>query len=419
MIILYDFFYTIFALIYLPVLIVRGKFHGDFLMRFGKLPSFLKEKTKTGKTIWIHAVSVGEILTILKLVAEVKKIWPQHNIICSTVTTTGYTIAQEKLKDTAIVIYAPLDWSCVVKKYIRVIKPCLYIAAETELWPNLYQALHQSRIPIVIINGRISDQAFKGYQRFSFLVKNILKKVHCFCMQTDTDAKRIVTLGADTSKVQVLGNLKFDSVGVEASVKLESLGFNASDWLFIGGSTHPGEEEVLIEILGRLQKEFSHLRLVIAPRHIERASEIIRTIETKGFEAKRFSELSVRTDNSAKTIIVVDTIGHLKSLYNLATVVFVGKSLSVKGGQNIIEPASFGKAILVGPHMENFKDIMRIFLEAHAIIQVKNREELFREVENLLRDPQKRNSLGWAAKRVVEENKGATQRTVEVLKGLL
>ena len=378
-----------------------------------------KGQFKSRENLWVHAVSVGEILTISELINQLTATFPQYQIICSTVTTTGYALAQEKFKDKAIVIYAPLDWSWVVEKYIRLIKPRLYIAAETEIWPNLYRALKKSGVPIVIINGRISDKAFKGYQKFSFFVKRILRDVTVFCMQTESDSERVKKLGADSRRVRTLGNLKFDGTVAVTTLKLEDLGFDSKDCVLIGGSTHPGEEEILLELFQRLQPKFANLRLVIAPRHIERSFEIMKMIEAKGFEVKRFSQLWVRTHNSAKTIVVVDTIGHLRTLYSLATLVFVGKTLVGKGGQNMIEPASFGKAIIVGSHTENFKDVVRIFLEQKALVQVKTSDDFMTEVEDLLQNFERRQSLARAAKQVVEENKGATQRTMDVLRELL
>ena len=419
MTIFYDFLYAIFALIYFPFLIVRGKFHKDFSVRFGIFPLDLQGLIKNKKNIWIHAVSVGEILAIVGLIDKLKAISSQYQIVCSTVTATGYTLAQEKLKDKAIVVYAPLDFSGVVERYVRLIKPRLYIAAETEIWPNLYRALNKSQIPIAMINGRISDQSFGGYQLVPLFIKNTLRHVTIFCMQTESDAERIVALGADPQKVQTLGNLKFDNATPQISVKLEDWGYDPGAWLLIAGSTHPGEEKILLEGYERLRGQFPQLRLVIAPRHIERSSQIIRLIEAKGFQAKRFSEFPVAAGNSAKTIVVVDTIGHLRTLYSLATIVFVGKSLTGKGGQNIIEPASLGKAIIVGPHTENFKDVVRIFLENKALVQVQSSEEFFRELKDVLENSERREQLARQAKQVVEKNQGTTERIVEALKGLL
>ena len=430
MIILYNLIYTVFFLAYFPFLILRRKFHKDFLTRFGNFPANLKSQIKAGKNLWIHAVSVGEVLVICGLITELKKQFPRYQIVCSTVTLTGFKLAQEKLKDQAIVIYAPLDWSWVVKKYIQLIKPEIYIAAETEIWPGLYRSLKASRVPVAIVNGRISDTAFKGYQKIGFFIKRILADVSVFCMQTKTDAQRMIQLGADSSKVQVLGNLKFDIRPAQDLGFLERSGFSAKhlggpatlcggepeDLVVIGGSTHPGEEEILLEVFSSLREKFTRLRLIIAPRHVERSSQIIQGIESRGLEVKRFSQFLARAKNCAKTIIVVDTIGQLRSLYSLATIVFVGKTLVGRGGQNVIEPASLGKAIIVGPHTENFKDVVQIFLESKALVQVESIDEFYREVENLLQNPQRREQLGQAAKAVVEKNKGATQRTVEILR---
>ena len=411
---LYDILFFIFSLIYLPYLVIKGKWHKDFFLRFGKFTPELQTVIQSKENIWIHAVSVGEVLAVLGLIEELKNEFAAFQIICSTTTKTGYALAQDKLKDKTVVIYAPLDFSWVVRRYIALIKPKIYIAAETELWPNLYSFLHQDGVTIVQVNGRVSEKSFKGYQRFSFLTKRILRCVNIFCMQSQLDAQRIQQIGADPKTVKVIGNLKFDHFTVEEPLKLADVGFCATDSLLIAGSTHPGEEDILLTIYKNLSKEFLDLRLVIAPRHIDRVEDIVHLIERRGFEAVKFSEINnVKLD--AQKVIVIDTIGHLGRLYSLAEIVFVGKSLLGRGGQNVIEPAFFGKAIVVGPYTENFTDIINLFLQSEALIQVRDENELAKEIKDLLSNPRRRNKLGLAAKSVVDDSQGATQKTVKVI----
>lgn len=360
MFIIYDIAFLIFAILYFPYLIIRGKWHSGFKMRFDVLPSGRMDER--GR-IWIHAVSVGEVLAIVDIVHKLKERYPKYTIVCSTVTKTGNQLAQELLGNECAVIYAPLDFSWIVRKFIRIIKPEMYIAAETEIWPNLYSALRKNGVPIVQINGRISDGSFKGYRRVRFLMRRILRCVDKFCMQSPLDAERILQLGAAPEKVHVVGNLKFDIPPGVAGLKKEELGFNPDDDVLIAGSTHPGEEELLLNIYQTLRKELPQLRLVIGPRHIERADAVMKLVEGKGYQAVRFSEIPV-TQGNVHGVVVVDTIGHLRELYSLATVVFIGKSFAVGGGQNMIEPASAGKPVIVGPMTQNFKDAMAIFLKA-------------------------------------------------------
>ncbi len=382
-------------------------------MRLGFLPQGIKKAIKGKNNIWIHAVSVGEVLAISKLTQDIKARFPGKDVVISTVTKTGYAVAQSAFPRD-VVIYAPLDLSFIVRRYVALIKPEIYIAAETEIWPNIFSALNQRNIPIIQVNGRISDKAFGGYRRIRFLLKRILKSVYVFCMQSQLDADRIIHLGAEEKKVKVVGNMKFDDVSSSSLLSLKGLKFNESDLLLIAGSTHPGEEEILLSIFKKISEEFSDLRLVLAPRHVERTEEILNLIRRENLKPVKFSQIQ-EASIDRYTIVVVDRIGHLKSLYGLAHVVFVGKSLVASGGQNIIEPASFAKAIFVGPRMENFKDITEAFVRDRAIIQVKDADDLLVRLTALLRNPKEIEALGLLAKGVVEKNRGATARTLQII----
>ena len=416
MFILYDFIYVIIALFYLPFILMKGKWHSGFKMRFGIIPRTIYETLNDTDTIWFHAVSVGEVLAVMGLIKKIKISFPQYQIVVSTVTQTGYKLAQSQLAKNDVVIYAPLDISFIVRWYIKVIDPKIYISAETEIWPNLFTALADQKIPIVQVNGRLSEKSFKNYQRIKFLLKNVLNDVTAFCMQTPADAERIIPLGVDPQKVLVIGNMKFDDLEHSmGSVKV--LSYKPQDLVWIAGSTHPGEEKIVLEVFKSLQKEFPALHLVIAPRHVGRTSEIVNLIQSEGLNPVKFSE--IKSGMESDSIVVVDTIGHLRELYRLATVVFVGKSLIGQGGQNIIEPAFFAKPIVVGPHMQNFKNILNLFQEAQAIVQIKDPQELVVEMRRLLQDPQYRKKLGESAKSVVVKNQGATEKTFQIISDLL
>jgi len=417
--IIYNTLFALFSAIHLPYLIISGKWHSQFNTRFGCFPSSWVQELKEKRCIWIHAVSVGEVLVVVDLIERVKKIFPDHKIVCSTVTKTGNVIAREKLDKSCLVIYAPLDFSWIVHKFISLINPLIYISTETEIWPNLYTALNKRGVPILQINGRISDNAFKGYHRARFLTKRVLSCVESFCMQSPLDADRIKRLGAREDKVHVVGNLKFDTIPDSTERTKTEFGFQAAEDLFVAGSTHPGEEKILIDAYKEISRGFSNVRLVIAPRHIERTDEIIKLIESMGYSAIRFSQINGKEGHAQRSVVVVDTIGQLRELYRLAKIVFVGKSLTVGGGQNVIEPAYFGKPTIVGPLTQNFKDAVNIFKRSDAIIEVQNGDQLSSEVLELLKNPERAQKMGEAAKRTIKEYQGATTRTVEAIKGIL
>ncbi len=417
MFIFYDVFFLILFLAYIPALTIKKKWHVGFWQRLGFISFDLKKQLRGDKNIWIHAVSVGEVLAIVDLIENFKKQYPDYKIICSTVTKTGQKIAIERLSQVATVIYAPLDFSWAVHTLIRLIDPRVYISTETEIWPNLYGALHKGQVPIVIINGRISDKSFKGYKRVSFLTKPVLSFVDCFLMQTKLDAERILQLGAPAERVKVIGNIKFDNLPQPDRNALERLSI-AKETILIGGSTHPGEEEILLDIYVRLLKDNPELRLILASRHIERTDEVISLVEAKGYATVKFSSVGeVSVDRNA--VIVVDKIGELRNLYALASIVFIGKTLKVGGGQNMIEPASLGKAVFVGPLTYNFRDVVDILLKEEAMIQVQTPEELYEKIKEALSRRDILKTLGENARRVVHGYGGATTKTLEIISSFL
>lgn len=413
MILIYDLFFIIFAILYFPYVILKGKWHKDFATRLGFLSANLMGQLKAKSNIWVHAVSVGEVLAVSRLIQNIKKTFPLHHIVISTVTKTGYNLAKSTFP-TDVIIFAPLDFSLITAKFVRVIDPKVYIATETEIWPNLFRSLFKRKVPIIQINGRISDRAFSRYKLVGSLVRKVLSYVTLFCMQSDSDSQKIKALGAPVEKVVTTGSIKFDEVTLAQRMSMKDLGLNDADSLLLAGSTHEGEEIILISIYKALIKEFPDLRLAIAPRHIERTADIIKLIKENDFAAVRFSEIK-QDKVPAQAIVVIDTIGQLRSLYSLAKIVFVGKSLVVGGGQNIIEPANFAKPILIGLYMDNFKDITDIFLKEKAVIQVKNADELKTQITFLLKNPKEAERIGLAAKALAEKHRGATGRTMELI----
>jgi 3-deoxy-D-manno-octulosonic-acid transferase len=410
----FNIIFFIYALFYFPYLLLTGRWYKDYGCRLGIFPYLLSLRIGQESKVWIHAVSVGEVMAISSLIGEIKSRWPKHTIVLTVTTKTGYELARKKLCQQLIIIPSPLDFTWVVSYFVRTIKPKIYISAETEIWPNLYNCLHQHAVPIVMINGRISDKSFGRYMAVKFLFETVLRKVSYFSMQSQLDVTRIIELGAPKDRVSSLGNIKFDDVSVTLDENID-LPYSKGLLLWIAGSTHPGEEEIL---LNTFQNYRSVCALIIAPRHVERSEELMILVKSKGFKAVRYSQLMTETLNS-DTVIIIDTIGHLKALYAKASFVFVGKSLCVGGGQNIIDPAFYGKPIIVGPMMENFRDITSLFKAQGAIIQIEDVEEYKQQfvdqVGRLVRDENLRIQMGQQAMAVVKANQGALLRTITLL----
>ncbi len=403
--ILFDVVFLLYSLVYFPYLFLTGRWHPDYIQRFGFFTPALRARLGGGRNVWVHAVSVGEVMAVEGVIARIKARWPSYTIVCSVTTKTGYALAQKRLGNAACVICAPLDLSLVVHSFAAIIRPKLYIAAETELWPNLFSRLHKDKVPIVVINGRISDRSIGRYRMIKALLKGILAKVDVFAMQSDLDAARIKELGADPGKVFTVGNIKFDQVRQD-DARPQAI-FSRPLW--VAGSTHPGEELLVLDVF----KKMSGWSMVIAPRHVERAAEVMDAVVSQGFEAVKFSELQGDPGNK---VIVVDAIGHLRGLYAAASLVFVGKSLCGGGGQNIIEPAVCAKPIIIGPMMENFKEITACFKAEDALVQVDGPAAFEKAVLALAADEGRRRTLGQKAMAVVDKNQGAGERTLELIK---
>ncbi|MDE2009118.1 MAG: hypothetical protein KGJ09_03470 [Candidatus Omnitrophica bacterium] len=427
----YDFVLFLYALLYLPYLLVTGRGYAGFSMRLGRFSPEVRRHIKQNANIWVHAVSVGEVMLIDAILFRLRQLYPAYQFIVTVTTRTGYQLALERLKDKALVVPSPVDFGFTAARFVELIDPKLYIAVETEIWPNLYRKLHLNATPTMVINGRISDASFDRYKLVRIFLKPILNYIRLWCMQTRADADRIIKLGAEPSCVCVTGNIKFDELPKPADASVWQLGQGLSWW--VAGSTHPGEEEMVISVYSKLVKFYPRWRLIIVPRHIERTPQIMELIVRRGLKAVKFKEVASSAPPSriglslndgkavvpSDTVVVVDTIGQLRSLYSLASLVFVGKSLCVGGGQNVIEPASYGKAVIIGPLVQNFRDIVACFKEHDAIVQVEGKEAFEKAVLALCADEDRRRMLGAAAKEVIAANQGATQRSLERLRTLL
>lgn len=392
------------------MMLIKGKWHAGMKDRLG-LSARWKQKLQDKPRIWIHAVSAGEVLAVVDLIKRLGRQYPGHQIICSTVTSTGFELASASLKDSATVIFAPIDFSWVTRRYVDAIRPVIYLSAETELWPNLYGSLKRRKVPVLLINGRISDASFQNYKRLKFLFKPALDSVRMFAMQTQEDARRIRAIGADPVKIYVVGNLKFDTVS--AAVESPDARWKEHT-IFLAGSTHPGEEEIVIDAFQELKASIPEARLMIAPRHIERAEAVMDLLRRRGLEGLKLSAFEGQWPEN--TAIVVDQMGRLRYLYQSAAMVFVGKTFKVGGGQNMIEPLVFGKPTFIGPMASNFKDAVNIFLKAGVLVQLQRPADLAPAIRDVIRDPARREHIRLKAPEVIRDHQGATERLLTMVK---
>lgn len=414
----YDILLLLASLVYLPFYALRGRVHRQILMRFGWIPAGLLAKEANRQTVWIHAVSVGEARATESLLCLARVRWPAKKIIVSTVTPTGHAIMRQLVKGDETVIYAPLDISWVVRIFLRRIRPQVLVILETELWPNLIRLTKAYGSQVVIVNGRISDRSLRRYERLKRFLKPMLDQVDLFCMQTEESAGRIISLGAACARVQMTGNIKFDiTASVRAPAFLGRLQEAVKGRFFwVAGSTHENEEEMLLRAYKSLRKDCPSLRLLIAPRHLERVDKIRRLVRVNGLDSVLVSRSGSLI---AQAVMILDTIGDLNAVYTLADAVFVGGSLVKKGGHNPIEPALCGKPILFGPHMENFREIRDIFMKEKAAIEVSGPGALEYELRRLIADPDVRGALGTVARSLIDKNRGAAGRSFEALEKLL
>ena len=417
--IIYNIIFVLFAFFYLPLFLFKGKRRQGFCLRFGIYPKELIGRLRAKKNIWIHAVSVGEVMAVLPLIKQIREAHPDCRVVITTVTETGNVAAEKAKVGDEIVIFLPFDITFIVRKVLRYIMPIALIIVETELWPNLINEAAGSGVKIFLVNGRISDNSFGRYKMIRPWLKRLLANITKLFMQTEDQKIRIISLGADSSRVLVSGNMKFDSISFddtsnrdEEKIRL-SLALGNCDRLFIAGSTHPGEEEIVLSSYIKLKERFPNLRLLIAPRHIERAKELQRLVTGQGLNPVLISGISAKcTKISVNDILILDTIGLLRNLYSIAEIIFVGGSLVRRGGQNMIEPAIFAKPIIIGPYTYNFRDIAVMFIKDDAAILVEGSNALTESLENLLENADLRIRLGKRAQKLVSLNKGVTSRTL-------
>ncbi|MBS1149672.1 MAG: 3-deoxy-D-manno-octulosonic acid transferase [Myxococcaceae bacterium] len=410
--------YLVFA-IALPVLCLHRKTRDGLRQRLG----FYREgdlPSGGAPRIWLHGASAGDLLALSPMIDRLRARFPGARVILSTITNTGYLMAKERLAGKIdAVIFAPWDLWGATRRAIRAVKPSLLVLEYTEIWPNLIRAAHRSGARLALTNGRFSPAAMGRYKLLFTLIGNPLADIDLFLMREQDEAERVLALGAPRERVFVTGNTKFDALvppeGAAEDADLRAA-FNmpAAARVWIAGSTHEGEEELLLQVYQRLLHDFADLRLVIAPRYIDRAERIVSLIHAAGLSAG----LRSSRNPSAAQVVVLDSIGELARAYRLATFVFVGGSFTTRGGQNILEPAAQGRPVLFGPHMENFRDSVQV-LVGRGGIQVNDPDHLHRVVTELLSQPEELRLLGELALATVGQVSGASERNVDCLVGLL
>jgi 3-deoxy-D-manno-octulosonic-acid transferase len=398
------------------------KYVGSLPERLGLLPVSLNLDREP--SIWIHAVSVGEALTARAIAGDLKARYPHLRLFVSTTTMTGQQVARRQFPMADGIFYFPLDLGFVVRRVLDVVRPRLFVMMETEIWPNLLRTCRARGIRTVVINGRISARSYPRYRLVRPLFRRVLGLVDRFCVQGEETRGRLVDLGAPADRIVVTGSLKFDAL---ESPGASSRGgdrvlryFRGIDGrpVIVAGSTFPGEDEILLRSFERIRTLSPHALLILVPRRPERFGEVDALSRQAGFRTVRRTALTIDEDLRAD-VVVLDTIGELAQVYQLATAVFVGGSLVNMGGHNILEPAAVGKAIVFGPHMQNFAEIADTFLRADAAIQVASARELEDQLIALLANGARRERLGAAARALVEANRGARERSLDAIAGLL
>ncbi len=369
--------------------------------------------------IWLHAVSVGEVLAVSRLVSEIERVVPNHRVVISTTTRTGQGLARERF-GAERVFYCPLDVPWAVRAYLKALRPALLVLAETEFWPNLLQGCFRRGIPVAVVNARISDRSWPRYQMLRRLWRPILGRLSRVLAQSETDAGRLRALGCRAEAVSVAGNLKFD-VRVAHEAEVTRLLRPAAVRFLVAGSTLEGEEAALLEAWPRLLEGEPDLAMVMAPRHPERFGAVATLLDAAGVRWVRRSDWKKRAPENplrAGEILLLDTIGELASVYALASVAFVGGSLVPAGGHNPLEPAQFGVPIVMGPHYANFRAITEDLL-AHEAVRIAAPGELFEVLRDLFRNGDERRAMGERARKVFEQQAGATGRCVEAIGEIL
>jgi 3-deoxy-D-manno-octulosonic-acid transferase len=429
-IVLYNIFQIIVLILFSPLLLVKAiispKYRGRILLRLGLGLAEQVRKLPAGhQRIWIHALSVGEVLSAQPLVKALRAAYPNATLIFSASTKTGEELAFDVIRNEInLFIPFPFDLYITARKFINCVRPDLFILIETDFWPNFLHILQEQNTPAVLVNGRISQSSFNRYQRFLFIFLPMFKSFRFISMQTSTDAKKMIELGVDPDRVKALGNLKYDAVLPDTvgwdqeqrpiSFYRQQFGISPEKIVWIAGSTHAGEEVFIFSAYKRLSLLFPDLFLVVAPRRIERGSEIKDIAERLGLTVRRRTAPFQDEEFPGAPLLILDTMGELSRMYSFCDIAFIGGSLVPDGGHNPLEPAAFGKPILFGPYMDDFTEISSDLLGKDAAIVCHDENEIFEVLKKLLTNVTLREKMGYKAQALVLQHRGVTRRHIEI-----
>jgi 3-deoxy-D-manno-octulosonic-acid transferase len=419
----YNLLYPLGLLFFLPAqiskLVRRGNYQHKFGQRFGLYDQDVRARLAAHRCSWIHAVSVGEVAIALKLAAKLKELDPGFFCVLTTTTTTGFAFATQEAREEMEVLYSPLDFWPIVRRAYAIIRPIRVVLVEAEVWPNLAAEARDRGLPLALVNARLSHRSEKRFRRFLSLVAPTFACLDLVCVQEPEDIERWVALGVRRERIHHVGSIKYDPAETRINSDLpmqvlRAFGIEGDRPILFGGSTHAGEEEILGEIFQRLRSDFPAFTLIIAPRHVERVGEIRARLTRLGLNVSLRSEAeTMRT--SPPDCVLLDSTGELQNWYAVATIVFVGKSLTARGGQNPVEPILAGKPVLFGPHMENFSALAQALVVNEAAIQIRDPNSLQEKIAWLLRDRDAALRLVANAEVVLARHSGATGRTAMLL----
>jgi 3-deoxy-D-manno-octulosonic-acid transferase len=423
-----DLLYLFAGIAYSPVIVYRAvrhkRYRSGWAQRFGRI----SRRSPAKKCIWIHAVSVGEVNAAKTVVTELVNRFGDFEIVISTTTDTGFARAMNLFGKNHQVFYFPFDFSFVMRRSFKNLNPAICLLMELEVWPNFVDVARRLNVPVVVVNGRISEKSFSRYEKVKPLVKNFFRKVSLVLAQTDEYARRFKELGCLSEDVIVTGSLKYDTAqitdkveGVDALKRQLNIG---NEKLWIAGGTGPGEEKMILDVFKELvrQEQYKALRLVIVPRKPERFNEVAQMIADAGFDFLRYSNIKnseLKTQNLKLPVILGDTMGDLRKFYSLSTIIFVGRSLVPMGGSDMMEAAALGKCTVFGPHAFNFKQTVDALLKDDGAILVQDERQLLEVMQKCLNEPDYAERIARNGRQTIRKNQGATQKTIEQITGFL
>jgi 3-deoxy-D-manno-octulosonic-acid transferase len=431
MMLLYNLLWPIGLLVFLPGFLLkmfrRGGYRKNFGQRFALYDSDVRQRLREyPEPIWMHAVSVGEVMIALKLAEKLRALRPSHAIVLTTTTATGYAFARKSASPCMTVLYTPLDFWPIMHRAFRFIAPRQIVLIEAEVWPNMMSEATRRKVPVALANARLSTRSERKFLRFRHVLAPIFRRLSLLCVTDAEDVARWQRIGAPVDRMEAVGNIKFDPderprISDEPRRFLDQIGVSADRPVLFGGSTHRGEEEILADVFNSLRQEIHDLFLVLAPRHVERLGEIAGLLRRRNLHVARRTRAETPMPTGGETtpdVLLIGTTGELALWYEIATVVFVGKSLTAHGGQNPVEAIAAGKPVIFGPHMENFAALAKQLREKNAAACASDRAELETSVRRLLSEPATREQMNAAAARVLAPHRGATARTATLIDDL-